>query len=227
MINLVNNRTFERNTLGTDYVVGDIHGQYEKLMTQLSQMSFDFRRDRLFSTGDLIDRGPHSERCIQLLEEPWFFSVIGNHEYHLLEGGSNLLITEGMGNHWQFKYSDNYPFLKEIRDLIISHQSLYITLNIGKCVVGIVHACPPRFWPKSDESVLNENGLIEAIWSRPLSNRHLLRDTKGADFVICGHSNVGSIKVLGKTIFIDTAEVTGEFTLVNCSHFEQIEGQYK
>ncbi|MGL9724118.1 metallophosphoesterase [Sodalis sp. (in: enterobacteria)] len=30
--------------------------------------------------GDLIDRGPQSEACLPLLENPWFRSVRGNHE---------------------------------------------------------------------------------------------------------------------------------------------------
>lgn len=46
------------NLKGKDYVVGDIHGCYSLLYTKLTQLGFDFSKDRLISVGDLCDRGP-------------------------------------------------------------------------------------------------------------------------------------------------------------------------
>lgn len=68
------------NTAGRDFVCGDIHGHYSRLLQGLEQVNFDFQRDRLISVGDVFDRGPENERCIDLLFEPWFHSVMGNHE---------------------------------------------------------------------------------------------------------------------------------------------------
>ena len=75
--------TLRKNTLGRDFVVGDIHGQVDKLKAQLAEINFDQAIDRLICTGDLIDRGPQSPEALALLDEPWFFSVLGNHEYLL------------------------------------------------------------------------------------------------------------------------------------------------
>ena len=61
------------NQRGRDFVVGDIHGWYGPLMAELEAVCFDPARDRLFSVGDLINRGPDSERCLLLTQEPWFF----------------------------------------------------------------------------------------------------------------------------------------------------------
>lgn len=72
--------TMPANTSGTDFVVGDLHGCFQLLDALLIQVRFDPARDRLFSVGDLIDRGPDSLACLQLLQEPWFFAVAGNHE---------------------------------------------------------------------------------------------------------------------------------------------------
>ena len=69
------------NTKGNDYVVGDIHGHAKKLLKQLDGIGFDATVDRLICVGDLIDRGPESIEALALLNEPWFFSVLGNHEY--------------------------------------------------------------------------------------------------------------------------------------------------
>ena len=77
-------RRLPSNTVGKDYVVGDLHGCYDLLERLLEQASFDTSCDRLFSVGDLIDRGPDSMRCLQLLAEPWFYAAQGNHEKMML-----------------------------------------------------------------------------------------------------------------------------------------------
>jgi Calcineurin-like phosphoesterase len=73
------------NKQGKDYVIGDLHGCYSLLQRLLEAVAFDPRRDRLFSVGDLIDRGLESLLCLQLLAEPWFHAVQGNHEYMMLQ----------------------------------------------------------------------------------------------------------------------------------------------
>ena len=71
---------FKKNQAGNDYVVGDIHGMYILLIESLNEIGFNFTSDRLFTVGDLIDRGPDSVKCLELCYEPWFYSVRGNHE---------------------------------------------------------------------------------------------------------------------------------------------------
>jgi serine/threonine protein phosphatase 1 len=77
-------RALPRNQQGRDFVVGDIHGCFDLLDQLLDQVSFDPGCDRLFSVGDLIDRGPDSMRSLEFLRAPWFFAVKGNHEAMLL-----------------------------------------------------------------------------------------------------------------------------------------------
>jgi serine/threonine protein phosphatase 1 len=71
---------FDRNTRGRDLIVGDIHGCFSRLGAHLNYLQFDPARDRLFSVGDLIDRGPESEHALEWLAQPWFHAVKGNHE---------------------------------------------------------------------------------------------------------------------------------------------------
>jgi hypothetical protein len=40
--------------------------------------------DRIFSTGDLIDRGVENEECLRLLHNDWFNATIGNHEFFVI-----------------------------------------------------------------------------------------------------------------------------------------------
>lgn len=69
---------------GTTYVVGDIHGQIDKLWDQIRATGFDPAQDRLLFCGDLINRGRDSLDCLDLLREPWFYPVMGNHDYRML-----------------------------------------------------------------------------------------------------------------------------------------------
>ncbi|MBU2743285.1 MULTISPECIES: metallophosphoesterase [Acidithiobacillus] len=72
------------NPDGRDFIVGDLHGCRAMLDGLLAQVSFDTGKDRLFSVGDLVDRGPDSAGCLALLEDPWFYPVLGNHDAMLM-----------------------------------------------------------------------------------------------------------------------------------------------
>jgi len=72
------------NVDGRDFVVGDLHGCYDSLIGLLKYVKFNPSIDRLFSTGDVTDRGPKPLESIGLLHKKWFFSVLGNHEEILL-----------------------------------------------------------------------------------------------------------------------------------------------
>ena len=77
---------FSANTVGRDFVVGDIHGMFKTLAKELEELGFDPEKDRLFSVGDLIDRGPDNEDIEEWLAKPWFHAVRGNHEQMLIDG---------------------------------------------------------------------------------------------------------------------------------------------
>lgn len=82
---------FPANTKGRDLVVGDIHGHLDDLGELLKQAAFKPKVDRVFCTGDLVDRGPDSMKCLGLLRQPWFHSVAGNHEYALIKNINDLI----------------------------------------------------------------------------------------------------------------------------------------
>ena len=73
------------NAIGRDFVIGDLHGCFDLLERLMKAVDFNIHQDRLFSVGDLVDRGPYSLRCLQLIEEQWFYAVKGNHEAMMLE----------------------------------------------------------------------------------------------------------------------------------------------
>lgn len=94
------------NSNGKDYVIGDLHGCLELLHRLLERVQFDPECDRLFSVGDLIDRGRDSLGCLQLLKQPWFYAVQGNHERMMLDFFVNFVVNRQETNPADFEMSD-------------------------------------------------------------------------------------------------------------------------
>ena len=77
---------------GRDFVAGDIHGCFRTLELALARVGFEPGRDRLFSAGDLVNRGPHSMEASEWLEDGRIEdAVLGNHEAMVL----NTLLNGG------------------------------------------------------------------------------------------------------------------------------------
>ena len=99
-------RALPANARGRDFVVGDLHGCFGLLDRLLEHVRFDPASDRLFSVGDLVDRGPDSLRCVEFLASPWFYAVKGNHETLLLEFFESYLADGTMDDWDRFPQSD-------------------------------------------------------------------------------------------------------------------------
>ena len=68
------------------YVVGDIQGCFEPFLALLQKVRFNPDKDRLWSVGDLVNRGPENLETLR-----WFHAhrdnvtlVLGNHDLHLM-----------------------------------------------------------------------------------------------------------------------------------------------
>ena len=81
------------------YIIGDIHGMYDKLIACLQAVNFDYNNDTLIQLGDVVDRGPKSFECIEeLLKIKNLIAIKGNHDHEFHEGlktGSYNLFTQG------------------------------------------------------------------------------------------------------------------------------------
>lgn len=130
------------NSKGNDFVVGDLHGCRYLLDILLDTAGFDPTHDRLFSTGDLVDRGPDSPECLSLLQEPWFHPVLGNHELmliHYLEARKQNLASDDtydalellLYNGGDWIEDTLYDCLEQIPHLLERLKSLPLILSVG------------------------------------------------------------------------------------------------
>jgi len=197
-----------KNEIGRDFVVGDIHGCYDELMEQIRYAGFDNSGDRLFSVGDLIDRGPESEKCLSLLQEPWFYMVRGNHEEMLINacggGGESYSWWSSYGS-WA-KWID--PEEMEAWAKRFQSMPLAITLDGEGYTVGICHAEPDgQDWMTMRD---NQRSAEVMMWGRRVLRNPPDYDVDGVGFTVHGHTPLDRPTWVGNRYFMDTGAGHGD-----------------
>ena len=202
------------NEKGNDYVVGDIHGCFDMLVDKLEEIGFDDSKDRLFSVGDLVDRGPKSELALEWLQKPWFHCVLGNHESMAIDASEGFIDLQNYiwnGGSWflDLPVELQKEFAKAFRKLPIA-----IEVETEKGLIGIIHAeCPVKSWYDLEVAFKEENN--ESFISICIWNRDRLRNGDhtvigGIKEVIVGHSVVHEDCWFGNVHYIDTGAVFGK-----------------
>lgn len=215
-----------RNTVGLDWIVGDIHGTFGRLQTALDEHGFRPESgDRLISVGDLVDRGPESHLALEWLAKPWFHAVRGNHEDMAIRwpNGTRPLATYAAnGGQWMIDNDDETAqrFADAFSELPVA-----IEIETSGGLVGVVHAdCPFESWGEfvyalQDETISRSQRkvLLEAaMWSRERIQSQDTAGVTGVRAVVVGHTPMQRGVILGNVYFIDTAGwAKGYFTLLD------------
>ncbi len=208
-------KRFPENRYGRDFIVGDLHGMLALLKIELKKVQFDTQKDRLFSVGDLIDRGPSSYDCTQLLQLPWFYAVLGNHEWMALTAADDPATWstwQQNGGEWWTKRTDEdqQRVLKTLKSL-----PLVIEVEHSKGTIGIVHAdVPCDDWNRVQH--LTEEERLNAIWSRKRLYERDHTSIRHVRWVVHGHSIVDQPTRLGNRLYIDTgAYMSDHLTVIS------------
>jgi hypothetical protein len=187
--------TLEQNHNGRDFVVGDLHGNYDMFMAGLDFLKFDPANDRVISVGDVIDRGPKSMECLQLNFQPWFRQIKGNHEHLMMqavkhEGHRDLFFYNG--GEWAMEYLGeiyrNEVYLDESADLLALTAILESAPDVIRMKVNgewkyIVHAELPYYRPitaYSDTAEYQTKWTDELMASECINDILMTKDSSGS-----------------------------------------------
>lgn len=196
--------TLPENKRGRDFIVADIHGYRSKLDEALESVSFNPATDRLISVGDIIDRGPDSPACLALLDEPWFWMTLGNHEQMFLEAladpsdanWSRWLVN---GGSWVLQTSEaEQKFWQQQLEQL----PLTITLACLDQTIGVCHAeYTSAQW--QDRQQADDQEAQSWLWGRSRLKIENAARIAGVDWVFSGHTVVQDTQVLGNQVFIE------------------------
>lgn len=213
---------FAANTAGRDFAAGDIHGHFSRLQAALDTVGFDPGVDRLFSVGDLIDRGPECQDALDWLAKPWFHPVCGNHDDFVVHFDTcDVFSWICNGGSW---FTELSPFEQQAFALQFAELPTAIEIETPGGLVGIIHAdCPVPSWdllrnelesPESDKQLRLVQ--LRCMWSR---TRIQVGDTGGVEglrALVVGHTPLKQAVVLGNVYHIDTGGwMDGHFTLLD------------
>lgn len=222
------------NEDGRDFIVGDLHGCYDELLAAMIYVKFDETKDRMIAVGDLIDRGKKSYECLQLLDKPWFYSTLGNHEEMMYD--SMMTGDPDTISHWR-KYGGmwawdwNFVATIDRRALALKYIQklpLVIVVGEGKDRYNVLHGeIQNGMTPVTDAQIDAwefpncRPGLMreKVLWGRSLiEGRTFLKGyeiQKDMSITYCGHTPLDDVVRKGAQIFIDTGIVFGNhLTLV-------------
>lgn len=137
------------------YVVGDIQGCFEPFQHLLAKVRFNPDKDRLWSTGDLVNRGPQNLETLR-----WLYThrdnvtlVLGNHDLHLMAVSAGAREPSSKDNiHDILEAPDREPLIEWLHHQPLVHHDNGVTL---------VHAGIPPMW--SLEETLAHAAEVETI----------------------------------------------------------------
>jgi serine/threonine protein phosphatase 1 len=184
-------------------IIGDIAGQYVPLVKLVGQMP----AGEVISVGDMVDRGPDSQRVIEYFMKEGRRAILGNHEHMMVDSltgggfyGRGIWIMNGGGatltSYDEFREKQN-PVPQEHIDWILGLPRFLelkdVEINGVKKDVFISHAFLRGFGGNDPEAVrygcefgrdIYDKDETTIVWNR---GHPIRRETW--DLQVCGHNS--------------------------------------
>ncbi|WP_334000609.1 metallophosphoesterase [Burkholderia gladioli] len=226
---------YSLNPSGRDLVVGDVHGCFSLLDAALKRLEFDPMRDRLFSVGDLVNRGRESLAVLDAVRRHQIKAVRGNHEQMILDWATNGRPEHVRAQRTTSALSDNggewFIELRSREDETDKYKAqhiveyftsmpLAIEIETAHGLIGVVHAdVPVDNWPSLRRALARGDSEIcePLLWDRRRWRGRAVSDCIAhVTAVVVGHSPTRDVAQCGNVINIDTGAVYGDkLTILN------------
>ena len=203
------------------FVIGDIHGCFEKLCALMDKIPINFNRDQLIFIGDYVDRGSGSLEVVDYLIDlkkrvPGIIFLKGNHEDMLqnyLDGSDRFTYLLNGGQRTLDEYlnrpnnPDKYPVPSAHLEFFNSLHLYYQTDDYIFVHAGLRKKVP-----------LESQKKIDLLWIR---DEFLSTDFDFGKRVVFGHTPFKEPLVQTNKIGIDTGAVYGN--RLTCVQLPEIE----
>jgi diadenosine tetraphosphatase ApaH/serine/threonine PP2A family protein phosphatase len=198
---------------GRAIFIGDIHGCYDELVELLGRVA-PRDADVVVSVGDMVNKGPAADRCLDLWRERGYHAVQGNNELKLLRRA-----------HPFFRYfSRKDGAVLRRGDLLRIIASWPLLIDIPSLGVATVHGgLLPQMRVVIEDVEREQNAIPELRWIRkkngewhPVPKEQKRKDDvlwaekwKGDRFLVYGHTPLREPKFDKQALGLDTGCVYG------------------
>ena len=222
---------YARNVSGRDFAVGDIHGCFSHLSRSLEAIGFDASADRLFSVGDLVDRGLESDRVLEWLAKDWFHAICGNHDLMAYQAALGLVPDTGYLQIWGEWLAGMAQSEQQLVGEALAALPLTMEIETSGGSVGLVHAdCPFDDWRDMQRVPwpIDPIGPVGdcCLWSMERYRRNYSGKVRNVRALVHGHVVTAAPKILGNVHFIDTGgwRPGGYFTFLELETMKPVFG---
>lgn len=171
-------------------IIADIHADFHALRIALDIMGGQ-GADTILCAGDLVDKGPHGDKVVQLLREQAIPCVMGNHDYTARANYTWRTEHPDLADRYRYMSLETLDFLKDLP------QTLELTLEATR--LHIAHGTPWSF----DTYVF------------PYSSRQVFKrvaHVANADVVILGHTHEPMVAKFRERWIVNPGSVCGTYT---------------
>jgi putative phosphoesterase len=125
-------------------VVSDIHGNYEALISVMSDMP---EVDSIFCCGDIVGYGPSPRKCVEYAMNNFDKTVKGNHEEMLLKGEkyNSSCAREGLLLSQERLYSKHYNWINNLSEQVLNRN------------IHMIHSHPEEHHKRVHEEDIRED----------------------------------------------------------------------
>ena len=186
--------------------IGDVHGCIDELEMLLKKVDYRHARDRLIFVGDLINKGPHSLKVVELVRHLNAECIKGNHELRFIEYVKNQEKDRPKWDAIKKEFGEN------LRDHVAWLDKLPIYIEDPEFIVVHAGLHPEKNLQQSSDYVLSNIRTWDGV-GRDLNNPHhaaWYSFYNGEKLVVYGHWAVQGLNIRTHTIGLDSGCVYGK-----------------